>query len=147
MVWEFKPGFMFNKPSQVAQMLEDVGHPNFSILFDTCHAHMCSVVAARQPEPNETLPGAPAEFAMLLKGKIGHVHIIDSDNTLHNEDTSTNAPFGTGVLNFHEIILPILEAGYDSDWWSIELCFWPEARDVTAEATRFVDGLRDKYRA
>lgn len=145
MVWEFEPGFMFNKPSEVVRMVEDVGHPNFKVLFDTCHAHMCSVVGARQSEPKELLRGGAVEFARLLTGKIGHVHLIDSDNTLHNGDTSTHAPFGTGVLNFDEIVPAILQAGYDSPWWSIDLCFWPEAWQVTADAKKFVDKLMEKY--
>jgi len=145
MVWEFEPGFMFNKPSEVVRMVEDVNHPNFNVLFDTCHAHMCSVIGARQSEPKELLPGGAVEFARLLTGKIGHVHLIDSDNTLHDDDTSTHAPFGTGVLNFDEIIPAILEAGYDSPWWSIDLCFWPEAWRVTADAKKFVDELLKKY--
>jgi sugar phosphate isomerase/epimerase len=144
-VWEFEPGFMFNKPSEVVKMLNDVDHPAFKILFDTCHAHMCSVVAARQAEPKETLPGGPVEFAGMLKGKIGHIHLIDSDNTLHGDETSTHAPFGTGVINFDEVMPAILAAGYDSDWWSIDLCFWPEAWEVTAQSKKFVDGLIAKH--
>jgi len=144
-VWEFEPGFMFNKPSEVVKMHEDVGHPSFRILFDSCHAHMCAVVAARQSEPKETLPGGAVEFAGLLKGKIGHIHLIDSDNTLHNDDTSTHAPFGTGVIDFGEVMPAILAAGYDSEWWSIDLCFWPEAWEVTAQSKQFVDGLIEKH--
>ena len=145
LVWEFEPGFMFNKPSEVIRMLQDVDHPNFSILFDTCHAHMCSVVAARQTEPTETLRGGVVEFARKLTGKIGHIHLIDSDETLHNEDTSTHAPFGTGVLDFDTIMPAILRAGYDSPWWSIDLCFWPEAWEVTEQSKRFMDELNAKY--
>lgn len=145
LVWEFEPGFMFNKPSEVVKMLQAVNHPNFKIMFDTCHAHMCSVIAARQPEPKETLPGGVVEFARLLTGNIGHIHLIDSDNTLHDNETSTHAPFGDGVLDFDPIMPAIVNAGYTSDWWSIDLCFWAEAWEVTARCKRFVDQLRQKY--
>ena len=77
-----------------------VDHPNFSVLFDSCHAHMCAVVGARQMGEKETLPGGVVQFAHMLTGKIGHVHFIDSDETLHDDDTSTHAPFGQGVLDF-----------------------------------------------
>jgi sugar phosphate isomerase/epimerase len=145
LVWEFEPGFQFNKPSQVLRMIEDVGHDNFSILFDTCHAHMCAVVAARQPEPTETLPGGAVEFAGKLAGQIDHVHLIDSDETLHDEMTSTHAPFGTGVLDFDAIVPAIVDAGYDDAWWSVDLCFWPEAWEVTESAKQFIDALMRRH--
>jgi len=145
LVWEFEPGFLFNKPSEVVKMIDGVNHPNFTILYDACHAHMCSVVAARQPGEKETLPGGAVEFARMLKGKIGHIHLIDSDETLHDNETSTHRPFGEGVLNFDEIVPAILEAGYDGEWWSVDLCFWPEAWEVTAAAKKFVDELVAKY--
>lgn len=144
-VWEFEPGFMFNKPGEVVKLVEDIGSPNFKILFDSCHAHMCAVMAARQTEPKETLNGGVSEFIEKLTGKIGHIHLIDSDNTLHDNMTSTHAPFGKGVLNFDEIMPAILESGFNSEWWTVDLCFWPEAWEVTEESFKFVDGLRKKY--
>jgi sugar phosphate isomerase/epimerase len=145
LVWEFEPGFMFNKPSEVVNMVTHVDHDSFKVLFDACHAHMCAVVAARQAEPKETLPGGPVQFAQMLTGQIGHIHLIDSDNTLHGDETSTHAPFGSGVVDFDAVMPAILDAGYDSEWWSIDLCFWPEAWEVTAQSKQFVDGLIEKY--
>ncbi len=146
MVWEFEPGFLFNKPSEVRKMVDEVNHPNFSILFDTCHAYMCAVEAARQPEPKETLPGGVVEFARMLKGKIGHIHLIDSDGTLHDNETSTHRPFGEGKINFDEAIPAIVEdAGFTGDWWTIDLCFWPEAWEVTRNAKEFLKYYLEKY--
>jgi sugar phosphate isomerase/epimerase len=144
-VWEFEPGFMYNKPSEIVKMLDAVDHPNFKIMFDACHAHMCSVVAARQEGEKETLAGGVVEFAQMLKGKIGHLHLIDSDETLHEDDTSTHRPFGEGVLNFDEIIPAVMEAGFDGEWWTIDLCFWPEAWDVTEAAKKFLTPYVEKY--
>ena len=145
LVWEFEPGFLFNKPSEVVKMIDAVGHPNFKIMYDACHAHMCAVVAARQPGDKETLPGGAVEFAGMLNGQIGHIHLIDSDETLHGDETSTHRPFGEGVLDFDKIMPAILDAGYTDEWWSIDLCFWPEAWEVTAAAKKFVDRLVAKY--
>jgi len=140
-VWEFEPGFIFNKPSEIVRMLKDVNRPNFKVLYDTCHAHMCSVIAAKQTPPPEKLKGGEIELAQLLKGRIGHVHIIDSDNTLHDNETSTHAPLGAGVLKFEPLMSALIEAGYDSEWWSIDLCFWPNAWKVTASCKKFLDEL------
>ena len=145
MVWEFEPGFAFNKPSEIVKLVNDVGHPNFSTLYDSCHAHMVSVIAARQSQPKETLPGGAVELAQKLSGHIGHVHLIDSDNTLHGDETSTHAPFGQGVLDFDQIMPAIEAAGYDSDWWAVDLCFWPQAWEATEAAKKFVDQLNEKY--
>ena len=144
-VWEFEPGFLYNKPSEIARMAYAVDHPNFGVLFDSCHAHMCAVVGARQTGEKETLPGGVVQFAHMLTGKINHVHFIDSDNTLHDNHTSTHAPFGQGVLNFDEIVRALFDAGYHDEWWPMDLCFWPQALEATAPAKKFMDELVAKY--
>ncbi len=146
LVWEFEPGFFLNKPSEVAQMAADVGHPNFSILFDTCHAYMCAVAGSRQVGAKETLRGGIPEFARMLKGKIGHLHVIDSDGTLHNDETSTHRPFGDGKIDFDEALDAIVnDAGYRGEWFTIDLCFWPEAWEVTEKAREFLRPYLEKY--
>lgn len=145
LIWEFEPGFLFNKPSEVVRMVQKVDHKNFSILFDACHAHMSSVVGSRQLGEKETLPGGVVQFAQMLTGKIGHIHLIDSDETLHDNETSTHAPLGTGVLDFDTIIPAIIEAGYDDQWWPIDLCFWANALDVTADNKKYLDMLIEKF--
>jgi len=145
LVWEFEPGFLFNKPSEVVRMVYKVDNPNFSIMFDSCHAYMCGVLASRQMGKKETLPKGVVQFAYMLTGKIGAIHLIDSDGTLHDNETSTHAPLGTGKLNFDEIIPAILDAGYKDDWWPIDLCFWPKALDATADSKKFLDKLIAKY--
>ena len=145
LIWEFEPGFLFNKPSEVVRMVYRVDHPNFSILFDSCHAYMCAVLASRQMGKKETLPAGAVQFAHMLTGKIGHIHLIDSDGTLHDNETSTHAPLGTGKLNFNEIIPAILDAGYKDDWWTVDLCFWPKALEATADCKKFLDKLMKKY--
>lgn len=145
LIWEFEPGFFLNKPSEVVRMAYTVGHPNFSILFDSCHGYMCGVVGARQMGKKETLPGGVVQFISMLTGKIGHIHLIDSDGTLHNDDTSTHAPLGTGFLNFAEILPALKAAGYEDDWWPADLCFWPKALDLIAETKNQLDGLIRKF--
>ncbi|MBM3709462.1 MAG: sugar phosphate isomerase/epimerase, partial [Actinobacteria bacterium] len=145
LIWEFEPGFLFNKPGEVVRMVYKVDHSNFSILFDSCHAYMCAVMASRQMGQKETLPKGVVQFAYMLTGKIGHIHLIDSDGTLHDEHTSTHAPLGTGKINFDEVIPAILDAGYKDDWWTIDLCFWPKALEVTAGCKKFLDSLIKKY--
>jgi len=144
-VWEFEPGFAFNKPSDILGIIEAVGQPNFGALYDTCHAHMCASVGARQPGERETLPGGALELAQKLRGKIGHVHLIDSDGTLHDDETSTHAPFGEGVLNFDELLPELNRSGAPTDWWTIDLCFWPDAWAVTERCKTAVDRLNAQY--
>jgi sugar phosphate isomerase/epimerase len=148
--WEFEPGFAFNKPSDVLKIVDGVrarGNPNFGVLYDTCHAHMCAAVGANHVGGKEILPGGELELLKKLKGKITHVHLIDSDGSLNEHNTSTHNPFGTGKLNFDKLIPELMTCGVPNDWWCVDLCFWPKAWDVTADSKRFLDKLRAKYAA
>ena len=144
--WEFEPGFMFNKPSEIVGLIEEVGHENFTVMFDFCHANMCASAGVRQQPPPETLPGGAAELARKLTGRIGFVHLIDSDNTLHDDWTSTHAPFGTGVLNMHKMMQAVLDAGYQGPWWTIDLCFWPQAWEELEPSLEFVRKLLEDFK-
>ncbi len=148
--WEFEPGFLFNKPSEILAIVDGVrakGNSNFGVLYDTCHAHMCAAIGANQQGEKELLAGGALELLTKLKGKITHVHVIDSDGSLNEHNTSTHNPFGTGHLKFDELIPAIQAAGVPNDWWCVDLCFWPDAWQVTADSKKFLDKLRDKYAA
>jgi len=144
-VWEFEPGFIINEPKNVMWLVEAVGEPNFSLLFDTCHAYNCAI-GHRHIEEGCKLPGGILEFIEMAKGRLGLVHLIDSDGTLNDTGTSTHAPFGQGYIDFDEVIPAILNvAGYETDWWAIDLCEWPNAWEVAEECFKFVDLLNRKY--
>ena len=143
--WEFEPGFAFNKPSDIFRILDGVAEDNFYAMFDTCHANMIAVHGARQVGPKETLRGGIVELAERLDGKIGRLHLIDSDGTLHNNETSTHPPFGQGELDFDEIMPPIVKAGCPDDWWTIDLCFWPDAWQATEHCKKEIDKLAAKF--
>lgn len=138
--WEFEPGFVFNKPSEVLAMHERVGHPNFTIMFDTCHAYMCAVVGARQFGAREVLPGGVAELLKKLDGRIGAIHLSDSDGTLYGEETSTHRPFGEGLIDF-KALTPLLLAVPGIDWWCVDLCFWAGSWELVEPSREFVLGL------
>jgi sugar phosphate isomerase/epimerase len=146
--WEFEPGFVFNKPSEIVAVVDGVralGNPNFGVLYDTCHAHMCAVVAANQPGQKETLPGGELELLEKLKGKVTHVHLIDSDGSLNEHNTSTHNPFGTGRLDFDKLVPAMNACGVPHDWWCVDLCFWPNAWEVTAQSKTYLDALKRKH--
>jgi sugar phosphate isomerase/epimerase len=139
LVWEFEPGFAFNKPSEIVAMHEKVGHPNFSLMFDTSHAYMCAVVGARQHGARETLPGV-SEFLKKLEGRIGAIHLIDSDGTLHGDETSTHRPFGEGFIDFKSLA-PQLLAVPNIQWWCIDMCFWAGSWELVESSRAFVADL------
>ena len=143
--WEFEPGFAFNKPSDIFRILEEVNDDNFGVMYDACHAHMVAAVGARHPGKAETLPGGAVELAERLKGKINHIHLIDSDGTLHNDETSTHAPFGEGLIDFDALVPVLLDSGVTHDWWTIDLCFWPDAWVVTEKCKQGIDALNKKF--
>lgn len=133
LVWEFEPGLWLNKPSEILRMHEAVGHGNFKILFDTSHAYMVSVIGSRQTGDKEIMPGGLVEFTKSLEGRIGHLHLIDSDGTLHNEETSTHTPFGEGNINLLELLCSIRPTAEKLEWWCVDFCFCPTTeRDAKA---------------
>jgi len=145
-VWEFEPGFIINEPKNIVDVVKAVNEPNFTLLFDTCHGHMAAVEGSRHIEEGMKLKGGLVEFIEMCKDIIGIVHVIDSDGTLNEAETSTHAPFGVGVINFDEAIPAFLnKANYKTDWWAIDLCEWPDALKVMAESKTFVDAFNKKY--
>lgn len=62
LVWEFEPGFLFNKPSEIIRMHQQVGHPNFMIMFDTSHAYMCGVVERASKGPRTSSSAVSTSF-------------------------------------------------------------------------------------
>lgn len=147
LVWEFEPGFMFNKPSEVVKLLNDVNHGNFTAMVDTCHAHCCGIGLNQQPPLDVLdvqLSKIAAEFIRRLKGRIGHVHLIDSNNTLNPHNTSTHCPFKRGVIDFDAVMEALNEVGY-TGWLVLDLCFWPEAWEATEPCKKFLDQLVAKY--
>ncbi|UCC98080.1 MAG: sugar phosphate isomerase/epimerase [Phycisphaerales bacterium] len=145
MAWEFEPGFAFNKPSDIVRIVEQVDHDNFGVMFDACHGYMVAATGARQPGEKEILPGGVVELARKLRGKINHIHLIDSDGTLHDNETSTHAPFGEGKIDFDELMPELAKNDMGHDWWTIDLCFWADAWTVTAKCKQAVDELNKKY--
>jgi len=141
LVWEFEPGFWLNKPSEVLNIVETVAHDNFKVLFDTSHAYMCAVVGARQQGEREVLVGGVVEFANKLSGLIGHFHLIDSNGTLHDEETSTHTPFGRGNINFVEVISSIKNEVEQIPWWCFDFCFCPTTEADAKKAIPFVENI------
>jgi len=144
MVWEYEPGFWLNKPSEVKRAVETVGHDSFRLLFDTSHSYMGAVIGARQTGTKETLPGGVAEYARYLEGHIGHLHLIDSDGTLHNDETSTHTPFGEGFINFREVLTDLKPSLENLEWWCVDFCFCPTTEEDGRKAIPYLRNLVEK---
>jgi sugar phosphate isomerase/epimerase len=80
--------------------------------------------------------GVPA-LLKKLHGRIGAVHVCDSDGTLHHNETSTHCPFGEGYIDF-ALLAPALVDETAVEWWCIDLCFWPNAWDLVESSRDFV---------
>jgi len=148
--WEFEPGFAFNKPSDIVRIHDAVDKPNFGLMYDTCHGQMVGVNGTRQEGEKEVFP-AQIDFIRFLSGRIFHLHLIDSDNSCHkdaagNDETSAHPPFGAGVLDFDELMPELVKASrLPHDWWTVDLCFYPDAWGATAACKKALDQLILKY--
>lgn len=148
--WEFEPGFAFNKPSDIQRVLEALPHSNFGVLYDTCHGQMVAVNGTRHEGSKDVLAGGQLEFISRLSGRINHVHLIDSDNSCHkdengDDETSAHPPFGEGVLDFDALVPVLAKEDIGHDWWTVDLCFWPDAWAATAKCKAALDDLNRKY--
>ena len=140
-VWEFEPGFWLNKPGEVKRLAEAVGHDNFRLLFDTSHAYMGSVMGARQTGKKELLENGVTEYANMLSDYIGHLHLIDSDGTLHNEETSTHTPFGKGKIDFKKVLSSMKPVIKDLPWWCVDFCFCAEVEKAGRDGITFLRNI------
>ena len=102
---------------------------------------MCAVIGARQSGEKEFLSGGVVEFAQKLSGHIGHFHLIDSDGTLHNEETSTHAPFGEGYIDFIKVISSMKNEVEQLPWWCFDFCFCPTTEKDAKKAIPFVENI------
>lgn len=143
LVWEFEPGFWLNRPSEVVRLLKGVNHPNFKVLFDTSHAYTGGVAGGRQGEDPELLTGGVVEYAELIKPYLGHIHLIDSDGSLHDNETSGHLPFGDGVVDFPPVIAALQPEASDLPWWTVDFCFCPTTERDGRVAVPFVRSLID----
>ena len=150
--WEFEPGFVFNKPTDILRIHDGVNKPNFGLMYDTCHGQMVGVNGTRQEGEKEVFP-SQLEFLQFLDGRINHIHVIDSDNSCHKDatgadETSAHPPFGLGVLDFDVLMPALVKASrLPHDWWTIDLCFWPDAWVATESCKKRVDELVARYGA
>jgi sugar phosphate isomerase/epimerase len=136
-VWEFEPAFAFNKPSEVATLHRKVGHPNFQILFNTAHAYVCGVAGLRQHGNRETLHGGVPEFLKKLEGRVGALHLIDSDGTLDGGQNTHRRPFGDGYIDFRALAPQLLDIP-KLKWWCIDLVGCPDPWDLIEPSRDFV---------
>ena len=138
LVWEFEPGFWLNRPHEVLGLLEEIAHPNFRVLFDTSHAYTGAVHCARQGREPEPLAGGLEAYAALLAPWLGHMHLIDSDGSLHDDETSAHIPFGSGVIDFSAVLASLGEPAKRLPWWTVDLCYSDRTEAEGIAAASFV---------
>ena len=124
---------------QPKHMVRD--HANFKLLFDTSHAYMGAVVGARQTGECERLPGGAAEYGRRLGAMVGHLHLIDSNGKLHNNETSTHEAFGEGQIDFGEVLTAMKPVISRLPWWCVDFCFNPRTPTTAKEAVPTVRRL------
>lgn len=143
--WEFEPGFVFNRPSDIVTIVNAVGEKNFGAMYDTCHAYMCAVAGSRHSGgPVEASPDGMLDLARKLRGKINAIQIIDCDGELNEHKTSTHKVFGSPgtKIDFPPVLQELsANSGCPHDWWTIDLCFedgaWPKTADCKTGADKF----------
>ena len=142
LVWEFEPGFWLNRPSEIDRVLNEVGHPNFGVLFDSSHAYTGGVMGARQGDDPE-LVDSVITYAENLLPFIRHLHLADADGTLHDQDTSTHVPLGAGSIDFPGLVKALSPIANRLRWWCVDLCYCDGADVKATAALAYVRHLVD----
>jgi len=140
MLWEAECPQPFNKPSEVIRIMNDVPHPNFKMLYDTGHFYGITTLAFNQVQPAEKLEGGQEELIKALKGRIGHVHLSDTDGLIAGNLFATKLGLGKGFIDF-ETVVPLLADCYDGEWWSVDSI--PMGPDAWADSYEDVFTLND----
>jgi sugar phosphate isomerase/epimerase len=147
MVWEFEPCGALNTPDEVCALVDRLDSPGFGVLYDTAHAHVVSEVGARHVGGPQVLAGGQAELLERLRGRIAHVHVLDSDGAINETPgTTIHTPIGEGDVDFATIV-PLLLAERDPVCWTIDLCFWPDPPAIAAQSLSQVRELVATYGA
>lgn len=89
------------EPSALLKVAEEVTHPEFGLCLDIGHAHCYS-------------PHSVLEWAEMLAGHIGHVHIHDNDGTRDSHNA-----LGEGTIPLEQL-LPVLKKQNPEVTWTVE---------------------------
>lgn len=133
--WAFDPALALHQPAEIVSIVERVrealGNPNFGLLFNTAHAHVCTA-------------GAELDLLKRLRGKLTHLHLIDTDGTRNEHGTSRRMPLGQGKLDFERLVAELRKSAVGSDWWTVDLGHWSDAWEAASECRRYLHRLRRK---
>ena len=92
--------------------------------------------------PKEVSADGVLGLAKKLRGKINAIQVIDCDGSLNDHHTSTHNPMGEGNIDFPPVMKELAaHSGSPHDWWTIDLCFWPNAWPATKKCKKAVDAL------
>ena len=149
--WEFEPGFAFNRPSDIQRVLDKLQHDKFGVLYDTANGQTVAEEGRGQEGKPETLKGGQLELIARLSGP-DQPHPPDRQPTTPATRTRTAAtrparmpPFGEGRARLRRAGAALAKEKIGHDWWTVDLCFWPDAWRATAKCKTALDGLVAKY--
>jgi sugar phosphate isomerase/epimerase len=144
--WEFEPGCVFNKPSEITRIVNTVNHPSFGVIYDTTHAHNC-VNGHGQVGEREVLEGGQIGLLAQLTGRIVHVHLMDADGTLYDEWTSNHIALGQGDIEWESVMPALIRAGSGDPWWTLDVCWRKDAWSVFEQSLPIARRLKESYAA
>ncbi len=103
-------------------------------------------MGARQGDDPELVESV-ITYALDLLPYIRHLHLADSDGTLHDRDTSAHVPLRQGRVDFPGLVQGLSPLASRLQWWCVDLCFC-EGADVKATAAlAYVRQLVDQFGA
>jgi sugar phosphate isomerase/epimerase len=112
----------------LAQVVDEIGSPNFRVIFDPSHSTILG-------------GGDPFVFLKRFRGKIGHVHFTDTDGTRRG-GTSKHMTLGDGKMDLLGLLRELKEQGYDK-WIMLDLWDIPDIYRAAIVGKRQLDEMFD----
>jgi len=135
-VTEPEPVFVDNKLELLQFIVDEIGSPNFRLIFDPSHSSFLG-------------GGDPFKFLKQFRGRIGHVHFCDSDATQRRDPHNWNVlhstkhlTLGDGKLDLLGMLLELKNQGYDK-WIMMDLYQIPDLYRAAIVGKQKMDEMLD----
>lgn len=122
---EIEPPFVFNREEHLLRILEETGHPNLKAIYDPSHFDLMNGSTGR---PHEMLERVGV-------GRIGYVHLTDTDGTLRDGGTSKHLACGDGHARIADSLRVLREGGFRG-WLMIDSWEIPDPYDACRKGLR-----------
>jgi len=125
--FEIEPPFVFNTEQHMRRVLEQADQPLLKVIYDPSHFDLMNGSTGR---PHEMLE-------RIGVGKIGYLHLTDTDGTLRDGGTSKHLACGDGHVDIARSLRILKEGGFRG-WIMIDEWEIPDPYDACSKGLKAI---------